>query len=154
METGPKTGTEELLHEFFERQAELRPGQGALLCDGKEMAYAELERQANQLAAFLPSKPIGPDCVAGDLLALSAELYVALLAILKAGAAYVPLDPDYPADRIDYILSDCGARALVTTAALAAKARAFTGELVEVDKQGAVIAAQPTLRYAAIGVAE
>jgi len=68
MEPGPKTGTEERLHEFFERQADLRPGQTALHCAGEEMSYAELERQANQLAAFLRTKQIGKDCVVGLLL--------------------------------------------------------------------------------------
>src|SRR5437879_4531640 len=110
METGRNTGTEELLHEFFERQAELRPGQTALLCDGQEMTYAELERRANQLAAFLRSKQIGRDCVVGLFLPRSMEVYVALLGILKTGAANVPLDPDYPADRVAYILADCDAR--------------------------------------------
>src|SRR6266566_614595 len=121
METSPNTGTEERLHEFFERQADLRPGQTALDCAGKEMTYAGLERSANQLASFLRSKQIGKNCVVGLLLSRSMDLYVALLAILKTGAAYVPLDPDYPADRIGYILSDCGTRALVTVSSFAAK---------------------------------
>src|SRR5689334_4091064 len=104
----------ELLHELFERQAELTPGHQALSCAGQEMSYAELEKRANQLARFLRSQGIGKDCAVGLLLPRSADVYVALLAVLKAGAAYVPLDPEYPAERINYILSDCGARALIT----------------------------------------
>jgi len=148
METSPNTGTEERLHEFFERQADLRPGQAALDCAGKEMNYAELERSANQLASFLRSKQIGKNCVVGLLLPRSMHVYVGLLAILKTGAAYVPLDPDYPADRIGYILSDCGARALVTVSAFAAKHEGFGGTVVELDLREEEIAAQPTERDA------
>jgi len=151
MEPGPKTGTEERLHEFFERQADLRPGQTALHCAGEEMSYAELERQANQLAAFLRTKQIGKDCVVGLLLPRSMDVYVGLLGILKADAAYVPLDPDYPVDRIGYILSDCGARALVTISTLAAKHAGFGGAVVELDSHAAHIAAQTTERNASAG---
>ena len=86
------------------------------------MSYDALERRANALAGLLRRQGVGRgDCV-GLLLPRSMDVYVALLGILKAGAAYVPLDPDYPAERVSFILSDCQARALVTTGALAAKA--------------------------------
>ncbi len=120
LETSPAA----LLHELFERQAEARPAQPALVCAGESVSYADLERRANQLARFLRKLGVGRgDCV-GLLLPRSLEVYVALLGILKAGAAYVPLDPDYPAERVGFILSDCQARALVTARALAAKANA------------------------------
>ena len=83
------------------------------------MTYGELERRANQLARFLRSRGVRRgDCV-GLWLPRSIDVYVALLGILKAGAAYVPLDPEYPAERVGFILSDCQARALVTTSELA-----------------------------------
>ena len=85
------------------------------------MTYGELERRANQLARFLRHQGVRRgDCV-GLWLPRSMDAYVALLGILKAGAAYVPLDPEYPAGRVSFILSDCQARALVTTSALASK---------------------------------
>ena len=85
------------------------------------MTYGELERRANQLARFLRSRGVRRgDCV-GLWLPRSMDAYVALLGILKAGAAYVPLDPEYPAERVGFILSDCQARALVTTSELAAQ---------------------------------
>ena len=85
------------------------------------MTYGELERRANQLARFLRSRGVRRgDCV-GLWLPRSIDVYVALLGILKAGAAYVPLDPEYPAERVRYILADCQARALVTTSELATR---------------------------------
>src|SRR5207245_1462441 len=72
------------------------------------------------------------DCV-GLLLPRGPEVYVALLAILKAGAAYVPLDPDYPADRVGFILKDCRAQSLITSSALAGRHDGFTGQLVALD---------------------
>src|ERR1700704_4216076 len=118
---------EQLLHQLFERQAASQPGNIALVCAGKKVTYAELEKRANQLARFLKAKAIGKDSVVGLLLPRSADVYVALLAILKAGAAYVPLDPDYPAERLAHILSDCGACALITISSLPVNCGAFPG---------------------------
>ena len=110
------TGSCELLHHLFERQADAHRDQTALICAGESMSYTVLERRANSLAALLRRQGVGRgDCV-GLLLPRSMEVYVALLGILKAGAAYVPLDPDYPAERVSFILSDCQARALVLNA--------------------------------------
>ena len=95
---------------MFEQQAEARPDSIALVCGDQRMTYGELERRANQLARFLRSRGVRRgDCV-GLWLERSLDAYVALLGILKAGAAYVPLDPDYPAERAGFILSDCQAR--------------------------------------------
>jgi len=103
-----------LLHELFERQADVRPQAPAVLFGGGRITYRELEERANRLARLLRSRGIGRgDCV-GMLLPRSPQVYVTLLGILKTGAAYVPLDPEYPAERIRFILADCRARALVT----------------------------------------
>src|SRR6266850_1711446 len=112
-------GKEELLHELFERRAAQCPEAIALECDSSRLTYAEVDRRANQLAQFLRENGVLPkDCV-GLLLPRSVDVCITLLAILKSGAAYVPLDPEYPAERVGFILSDCRARALITTAALA-----------------------------------
>ncbi len=106
------------------------------------MSYGELERQSNQLARFLRSRGVRRgDCV-GLWLPRSIDALRALLGILKAGAAYVPLDPEYPAERVDFILSDCQARALVTTSDLAIKVGAFRGQMAALDRQQSEIAAQ------------
>ena len=104
----------ELLHEPFEQQADACPDSIALICAGQRLTYGELERRANQLARFLQGRGVRRgDCV-GLWLPRAPDAYIALLAILKAGAAYVPLDPDYPPARVSFILSDCHARALLT----------------------------------------
>src|SRR6266481_4859024 len=100
----------EVLHQLFERQTELAPGNAALSISGQCMTYAEVEKRANQLARLIRDKGIGRGSAVGLLLPRSPELFVAMLAILKAGAAYVPLDSDSPSDRLAYILADCGVR--------------------------------------------
>ena len=122
------------------------------------MTYGELERRANQLARFLRNRGVRRgDCI-GLGLPRSLDAYVALLGILKAGAAYVPLDPDYPAERAGFILSDCHACVLVTTSELAAKVGqaprpsppvgtsaahddSFSGKVIALDELQAEIAA-------------
>ena len=132
-----------LLHELFEQKADAHPGNVALICAGERMTYAELERRANQLARHLRSRGVKRgDCVA-MLLPRSLEVCVALLGILKSGAAYVPLDPGIPAERVGFVLADCQARALVTTKSLAAKAANFHGEIVALDERQTEIASQP-----------
>ena len=118
----------ELLHELFERQADARPEQSAVICGADSLTYGQLEQAANRLARRLRSLGVGPGSLVAMLLPRSADVYVALLAILKTGAAYVPIDPDYPADRVAYILSDSQARVLVTVSAMADKHAAFSGD--------------------------
>jgi amino acid adenylation domain-containing protein len=75
-----------------------------------DLTYDELRRRANQLANWLVARGIGPECTVGVRLPRAPDLVVAILGVLTAGAAYVPVDPDHPADRIDWILRDSGAR--------------------------------------------
>ncbi len=124
----------ELLHELFEQQASQRTGSVALIFVDKEMTYGEVESQANQLARLLRGKGVGRgDCV-GLWLPRSSEAIVALLGILKAGAAYVPLDAEYPAERVKFILADCGARALVTIGNFARQLEGFDGDTIRLDE--------------------
>lgn len=135
-----------LLHELFEQTAEAHPENTALICAGQRMTYAEVERRANRLARYLRSRDVKRgDCVA-MLLPRSLEVCVALLGILKSGAAYVPLDPGFPAERVGFILADCQARALVTTKSLATKAVNFPGEIIALDECQTEIASQPATR--------
>ena len=119
-----------LLHELFERQSEAHPQNIALICAGESLSYSEVEQRANQLARHLRGRGVKRgDCVA-MLLPRSPAVCIALLGILKAGAAYVPLDHGFPAERVGFVLADCKARALVTTASLAAKASNYRGEII------------------------
>ena len=130
-----QTFPDELLHELFERQAALNPDSIALACGDERMSYGELESRANQLARWLREQGVKREDCVGILIPRSMQVYVALLGILKADAAYVPLDPEYPAERVAFILSDCNAAALVTTSELSAKASEFAGHVVRIDQQ-------------------
>ena len=111
---------EATLVELFERQVAKTPDNTALLFEDRELTYAELDARANQLAWKLIADGIGPEDIVAICLERSIEMVVAILGILKAGAAYLPLDPDYPAARIAFMLEDAGARRTLTTADLGA----------------------------------
>src|SRR2546427_739541 len=135
-----------VLHEIFEAQADARPEPSAVVLKGREPTYAALERRANRLARHLRSLGARPGSVVALLLERSLDAYAALLAILKSGAAYVPVDPEYPADRVDYILDNSGAALLVTTGDLARSHTQFRGAIVCVDRDRDAIAAQGSQR--------
>ncbi|MBO2451313.1 amino acid adenylation domain-containing protein [Actinomadura barringtoniae] len=91
---------------LFEEQAEIRPGAPAVTFEGVSLSYGEVNARANRLARHLVARGVGPEQFVALKLPRSADLVVAILAVLKAGAAYVPMDPDYPADRIAYMVED------------------------------------------------
>ncbi|MDH2428009.1 non-ribosomal peptide synthetase [Sphaerisporangium sp. TRM90804] len=102
--------------EMFAEQVSARPDAVALVFEDVRLTYAELDERANRLAHALTARGAGPERVVALALPRSAELIVAEVAVLKAGAAYLPLDTDYPADRVAYMLADAGPVCLVTTA--------------------------------------
>ncbi|WP_081011898.1 non-ribosomal peptide synthetase [Burkholderia multivorans] len=104
----------ECVHRRIERQAAERPDATALEFGGQRLSYGELNARANALASELKRRGVGPEVAVGVCLARSLELVVALLGIWKAGGAYVPLDPQYPDDRLQYMLTDSGARLLLS----------------------------------------
>ncbi|MGW7579487.1 amino acid adenylation domain-containing protein, partial [Streptomyces sp. NPDC054765] len=99
---------------LFETQAARTPHAPALEHHGTQLTYTELNTRANHLAHHLISRNIGPEQIVALALPRSADLVVCILAVLKAGAAYVPVDPDYPADRITYMLDDARPALLIT----------------------------------------
>jgi amino acid adenylation domain-containing protein len=100
------------LHELFERRCDTAPA--AVAVDGA-FTYAELDARANRLAHRLIAGGVGPEDLVAVCLPRSPEMVVAVLAVLKAGAAYVPLDPDYPSARVRFMLADSAARTVLTT---------------------------------------
>ncbi|HET9138966.1 AMP-binding protein, partial [Actinophytocola sp.] len=102
---GPDCGPDEGLHETLARLARRRPGAAALVSGSRTVTYAELDRAADAWAARLTAAGAGPGRVVPILLPRCTELVTALLAVLKTGAAYALLDPDWPAERIDDLLS-------------------------------------------------
>ncbi|WP_423358072.1 amino acid adenylation domain-containing protein [Pseudomonas citronellolis] len=95
-----------------------QPQATALVCAGQRMSYAELDRRSSQLAHWLRARGIGPEARVGVALERSCELLVSLLAVLKAGAAYVPLDLGYPAERLAFLVRDSAMALLLTRQAL------------------------------------
>lgn len=113
------------LAELFREQAAKRPNAAAVACERESLTYAELNAKANQLAHELILRGIGPEQLVGLLLPRSISMLVGVLAVLKAGAGYLPLDPDYPLDRLLYMLEDtkpaCVIGCLETASVLAGK---------------------------------
>jgi amino acid adenylation domain-containing protein len=101
------------LHGLFERQARLSPEAVAVACGGTEVSFAELDRRARAVAGALRARGAGPEGLVGVCLPRSADLVAVLLGVLMAGAAYVPLDPSYPAERLAFMLADSGVRLVV-----------------------------------------
>ncbi|MES2890006.1 MAG: MupA/Atu3671 family FMN-dependent luciferase-like monooxygenase [Pseudomonadota bacterium] len=102
------------VHRLIEEQAARTPDQTALVCEDQSLSYGELDRRANQLARRLAALGVGPDVLVGLCLERSIEMMVGLLAIQKAGGAYLPLDPTYPKDRIAYMVEDAKVPVLLT----------------------------------------
>ena len=102
------------LHGLIEEQAKRTPDALALLFEEQSLDYRRLNRRANKLANYLRKHGISTGLLVGVCMERSVEMVVALLGILKAGAAYVPLDPDYPADRLLFMLSDAQVSVLLT----------------------------------------
>jgi len=102
------------IHELFEDHVRERPGAVALVWGEESLSYAELDARANRLAHHLIRLGVGPDARVGVLLERGVELIVSILAVLKAGGCYVPLDPTYPAERLALMLADSNARVLLT----------------------------------------
>jgi microcystin synthetase protein McyA len=103
-----------LLHELFEAQVERTPDRVAVEYEGRHLSYRELNRRANQVAHHLRALGVEPDTLVGVCMNRSLELVVALYGVLKAGGAYVPIDPEYPQERIAYMLQDAGLSVLLS----------------------------------------
>ncbi|MFP3969311.1 amino acid adenylation domain-containing protein [Actinomadura fulvescens] len=114
--------------EMFEAQVARTPDAVAVVADGVELSYAELNERANRLARLLAATGIGPERLVALALPRSADLVVAVLGVLKAGAAYLPLDVDHPSERVAFMLGDAGPSCLITDqAGRAALAPALLG---------------------------
>jgi amino acid adenylation domain-containing protein len=109
---------ERCVHQLFEAQAARNPNAKAIVFGRESLTYGQLERRANQLANHLIRLGATPDSLVGICLERSLEMVVGLLGILKAGAAYVPLDPAYPPDRIAFMLENAEVPLLLTQAQL------------------------------------
>lgn len=102
------------LHELFEAQARKTPDAPAIVFGEQRLAYADLERRANQLARYLRNTRVGPETLVGICMERGLSMIVGLLGILKAGGAYVPLDPQYPRQRLDFMRHDARLKLILT----------------------------------------
>ncbi|MCW8997962.1 MAG: condensation domain-containing protein, partial [Kangiellaceae bacterium] len=112
---------EKCIHEFFIEQVQATPQNIAATFEGDQLTYLQLYERSKALALYLQSKQITPDSPVGLFMERSLDMLVAIMGILQAGAAYVPLDPEYPDERLSYMLSDCGAQIVLTQKKLQSK---------------------------------
>ena len=123
------------LHDLVARQVEMTPDAVALICGNERVSYRDLNARANQLAHYLIKRGAGPEVLVGIYCERSADMLVGILGILKAGSAYVPLDPNYPKDRIHRILEDAHAPLVVTQRPVANDLPDFAGQRICLDSE-------------------
>ena len=134
---------ERTIIDLFREQAQTHPAATALISGSAELTYAELEARSNRLAHYLRKLGVARGHTVGLFLSRSADLVVGLLAVLKAGAAYVPIDPAHPVDRIRYVAANSRLAALLSTGKLHERLGAMTVPTVLLDGEAADIAGQP-----------
>lgn len=105
---------EKTVLDLFEEQVKLYPDHTAVVYEEREINYRDLNKRANQLGTYLQEQGVGPDSLVGICVERSLEMMIGILGILKAGAAYVPIDPAYPLARISYIIGDTGMEVFLT----------------------------------------
>ncbi|HEU0300786.1 MAG TPA: amino acid adenylation domain-containing protein, partial [Longimicrobium sp.] len=142
---GPATAypADATVHGLFQAQARRTPDAVALVCEDGRITFAELDRRAERIAAFLRGRGVGPETLVGVCVERSAEMVAGLLGVLRAGGAYVPLDPGYPAERLAFMLEDSGVAVLLTQARLRDRLPRHAGETVCLDADWPAIEAAP-----------
>ncbi|HEV7472548.1 MAG TPA: amino acid adenylation domain-containing protein, partial [Pyrinomonadaceae bacterium] len=133
------------LHELFEEQVERTPAAIALVFEDEQLTCRELNVRANQLAHRLRRHGAGPEVLIGICLERSVEMVVGLMAILKSGSAYVPIDPDYPAERVRFMLTDSSVPLLLTQAQLAQALPPTNAFVLCLDEEQEALAAEDTV---------
>jgi len=131
---------QQCIQELFEAQAKQQGSSVAIRCGKEELTYAELNDRANRLAHYLRAQGVGPETRVGICLERSLELVVGLLGILKAGGAYLPLDANYPAERIAYILHDAQPLLLLTQTKLQSQLPNIQAKVICLDAAAGLIA--------------
>lgn len=137
---------EKTLVQLFEEQVAATPGNTALVLGNKKLSYKELNSLSNQLAHFLQSHNVQQGTIVPICIDRSFEMMIGILAILKSGGAYVPIDPDYPEERIGFMLRDTNAHVILTSKIHSDKLKAIrkSSEIIVLDSQWDKVASQPT----------
>lgn len=136
------------VHELFELQVQRTPGSTAAMFEGQNLTYAQLDCKANQLANHLLKIGVGKNTIVGIFMDRSLDVIVALLGVLKAGAAYLPLDPIYPRERIEFILTEASAPVLLTQSQLAVTLPGTSARIICLDSDWDLIARESERRPA------
>src|SRR5207248_4816025 len=134
--------------ELFAAQVERTPDAVAVIFEEEQLSYRDLDERSSRLAHYLRARGVGAEVVAGLCLERSLELIVGLLGILKAGGAYLPLDPDYPRERLSFMVADAGARLIVTQSARRSQLPQAGADLVCLDADWPSIAREPAMTSA------
>ncbi|MEI7725470.1 MAG: amino acid adenylation domain-containing protein [Bacteroidota bacterium] len=124
---------EHTIYELFEEQVSLIPHKTAIYHDNRSMSYQDLNENANRFARLLRGKGVQPNQVIGVMMEQSIEFIIAILGIIKAGSAYLPIDPEYPEERIAYILENSNSPILIVSPEAVQKATAFQGEIMVLE---------------------
>jgi amino acid adenylation domain-containing protein len=132
--TGVVYSDRSCVHELFEEQVEHTPEAIGLVSGTERLTYRELNERANQLAHYLKQLGVGPEVLVGVFMERSVEMIVGLLGILKAGAAYVPLDPGFPKERLAFMLKDSDVPVLLTQKGLLETLPALSAHIVCLDE--------------------
>lgn len=131
---------DQTIHGLFEEQAEQRPEHTALVFEDKKLTYRELNQKANRLAHALRRKGVKPDSIVAVMTERSLDMVTGIFGTLKAGGAYLPIDPGYPEDRIEYMLEDSGAGVLLTQKHLKDRIQ-YNGKMICLDDEEAYLEA-------------
>ena len=132
------------LHDLFQQQVDTNPTATALVFENSSLTYVELAHRVDKLAAFLVTHGVAPGEVVGLVLDRSLEMVIAMLAALKAGGAYLPLDPAYPRERLDFILSEAEPRVILTQQRLAPQIVKTEAHIVCIDSDWSMIESEST----------
>jgi amino acid adenylation domain-containing protein len=133
-ETASTTPVDGCIHQLFEEQSARTPNGIAIQFQERKLTYSELNSRANQVAHHLLRLGVKPDSRVGICVHRSPEMMVGLLGIMKAGAAYVPLDPTYPRDRLEFMLQDGGAAVLITQQSLLESLSSQQAQVICIDR--------------------
>ena len=137
------------VHESFALHAAENPTQTAVICGDEQLTYNELDARSNQLARYLRARGVGPNAIVGLCVGRSIEMLIGLLGILKAGAAYLPLDPLYPQKRIAFMVQDTAASLLLTTKKDSTTLPPNAGNVILLDEDWPLIARESDATFAA-----
>jgi amino acid adenylation domain-containing protein len=130
---------EKTISQLFEDQAARTPEDIAVISANVRLSYRELQNRVNRLAGYLQSQGVGPDVIAAVAIERSHKMLIAMLAILEAGGAYLPIDPGYPRDRIAFVLADSEAPLLLTTEDVRKRLPTTAAKIISMDDDRAAI---------------